>query len=234
MQIAVCDDERKISKLLKEKIQRYCFAQNVDWEIHIFESGEQLLKDDWMQFEVLFLDMDMPGLNGLETAKEIRKQNKEILIIFLTAYSEFVFESFKVDAFRYLIKPLKEQELQETLEAIMQKLCDPEEYLNFRFQNETYSVKYSEILYIEGMQDKMWIYCQHDTYRWRGRMKSLNLLLKEKGFFQPHRSYIINMSKIQKYNSKEVLLEGGYRVPISKYRLDEFKEEYLKFWSKVL
>ncbi len=234
MQIVVCDDEEKIRDLLKEKIQRYCFLKNVDWNVYTCVSGEALLETDLEQIDVLFLDVDMPGKNGIETAQEIRKQNQNMLIVFLTAYSEFVFESFKVNAFRYLVKPLQEQELEESLESIMLKLCAPEDYLNFRFQNDTYSVRYAEIIYIEGMQDKMWIYCQERTYRWRGRMKSLNLQLKDRGFFQIHRSYIINMSKIKKYNGQEVVLEGGQRVPISKYRLDEFKEEYLKFWSKVI
>ena len=176
----------------------------------------------------------MPGKNGMETAKEIRKQNKDMLIIFMTAYSEFVFESFKVDAFRYLVKPVREQELNETFEAVLQKFNKEEDKLNFQFQNEIYSIRYSDIIYIEGMRDKLWIYCKDETYRWRGTLRKLEDMLSDKGFFQVHRSYIINMDKIQKYNSQYVLLEGDREVPVSKYRLNEFKEEYIRYWSKIL
>lgn len=234
MRIAICDDETQIRELLKDKISRYCFTNNIELNLETFENGEELLQGNFQTFDVLFLDVDMPGMDGLETAKEIRKENRDMLIIFLTAYSEFVFESFKVDAFRYLVKPVPDQELTETLDAVREKLCAPEENLSFQFQNEMYSIRYSDIIYIEGMRDKLWIYCKDATYRWRGTLKNLNEMLQEKGFFQVHRSYIINMNKIQKYNSQTVVMESDYKVPISKYRLDAFKEEYIKYWSKIL
>lgn len=234
MRIAVCDDERQICELMKEKIQKYYFADQIEFRVETFESGDQLLTSDLSQIDVLFLDVDMPGKNGMETAKEIRKENREMLIIFLTAYSEFVFESFKVDAFRYLVKPLKEKELEETLTAVRQEFCKPEECFSFQFQNEMYHIRYSDIIYIEGMRDKLWIYAREENYRCRGTLKSLNQTLEGRGFFQVHRSYIINMNKIQKYNSQTVQLEGNVEIPISKYRLDDFKEEYIKLWSKVL
>lgn len=234
MLVAVCDDEKKIGKLIKGKIQRYCFNRNMEWKLMLFESGEEVLAYDFDQINVLFLDVDMPGCSGMEVAKRIRERNKTMLIIFLTAYSEFVFESFKVEAFRYLIKPLKDREMTETLDAVAEKLIDSDDYFRFRFQNELFSVRYRDIIYIEGIQDKLWIYCQNQTYRWRGRMKNLDMLLNRKGFFLVHRSYIINMSKIERYNSKAVFLEGDHKVPISRYRWEAFKEEYIRFWSKVL
>lgn len=234
MRIAICDDESQICELLQDKIQKHYFASDIDLNIRTFDSGEKVLESDLNSIDVLFLDVDMPVIDGLETARIIRERNKDMIIIFLTAYSEFVFESFKVNAFRYLIKPVKNKELAETLEAVQKKLCEPEEYLNFQFQNEIYSIRYSDILYIEGARDKIWIYCKDRTYRWRGTVKHLNKMLKDKGFFQVHRSYIINMNKIRRYNSGSVFLEGDREVPISKYRLDGFKEEYIKFWSKIL
>ena len=234
MRIAICDDEKMIRELLKEKIQKYYFSNNMDFSIQTFENGEKVLESDLNLIDVLFLDVEMPGRNGMKIARAIREKNKEMLIVFLTAYSEFVFESCKVDAFRYLVKPVNDQELTETLAAISQKFCETEEHLNFQFKNEMYSIKYSDILYIEGMRDKIWIYCTGQTYRWRGTLKNLCDLLEDKGFFQVHRSYIINMNKIKKYNSQEVILEENHKVPVSKYRLNEFKEEYIKFWSKIL
>lgn len=234
MNIAICDDEERIRELLKDKVEKYYFSHNVEFCIWTYESGNQLLEQDLSRIDVLFLDVDMPGKNGMETASEIRETNKDMTIVFLTAYSEFVFESFKVDAFRYLMKPLKDADLAEVLQAVEDKLYDGEDYLNFQFQNEIYNVRYKDIIYIEGMRDKIWIYCKDCTYRWRGTLKNLEKMLSGKGFFQVHRSFIINMDKIQKYNSQTVLLEGENEVPISRYKLDAFKDEYIRFWSKVL
>ncbi len=235
MRIAICDDEDKIRKVLEDKIRKYYF--NVDMEIYLqfYESGEKLLESNLNEIDILFLDVDMPGKNGMETAKEIRKANKEMLIIFLTAYSEFVFESFKVNAFRYLMKPLKDSELSETLEAIQQDLAGTGEYFSFQFQNKTYSVRYNEIIYIEGMENKIWIHCTNGkVYRWRGKMKKVSEELQDKGFFYIHQSYIINMHKIQNYDWQCVMMEDGAQIPISRYRLNHFKKEYLKLWSRVL
>ena len=234
LRIAICDDESQICEVMREKLQKYYFSSNVNLSIKTFFSGEKVLESDLSRIDVLFLDVDMPGINGLKTAKEIRKKNKDMIIIFLTAYSEFVFESFKVDAFRYLIKPVRDSELEETLEAVRKKLYEPEEYLSFQFQNEIYSIKYSDILYIEGMRDKIWIYCKDKTYRWRGTFKNLNEVLRSRGFFQVHRSYIINMNKIRRYSSASVLLEDDREVPVSKYRLNAFREAYIKLWSRIL
>ena len=87
MRIAICDDEKQICELLKEKIQRYYFTKDAGYSIQTFESGDKLLEYDLERIDVLFLDVDMPGRNGLETAKSIREQNKEMLIIFLTVNS---------------------------------------------------------------------------------------------------------------------------------------------------
>ncbi len=234
MRIAICDDEKKICDLIKNKVESYYSSQGMEFDIRVFYNGEEVLAWDLDSIDVLFLDVDMPGKNGLEVAKLIRERNKEVLIVFMTAYSEFVFESFKVDAFRYLVKPVECQELKETLDAIGRKFEETQDVLTFQFQNETFRIKCSDIIYIEGMRDKIWIYCKDQTYRWRGTMKYLTDLLEDRHFFQVHRSYIINMKKIKKYNSQTITLEGGYEVPISKYRLNEFKEAYIGFWSKIL
>lgn len=234
MRIAICDDEKQICELLKKKVTQFFFDDMNNISIRMFESGEQLLKFDIEKIDVLFLDVDMPGINGLDVAKEIRKENDDMIVVFITAYDEFVFESFKVAAFRYLVKPIEDKELTETLQSIRKKLRESEDELRFRFQNEMFCVKFSDIIYIEGMRDKIWLYCKNDTFRWRGTIKSINEILGGKGFFQVHRSYIINMNKIQRYDTQYIQLEGGYEVPISKYRLNEFREEYIKYWSQIL
>ena len=133
MRIAICDDEKQICEFLKEKIRRYYFSNDINFSIQTFENGEKLLESDLNLIDVLFLDVEMPGRNGMKVAKAIREKNKEMIIVFFTAYSEFVFESFKVDAFRYLVKPVNNQELNETLDAIQQKFTETEDYLSFQF-----------------------------------------------------------------------------------------------------
>ncbi len=234
MRVAICDDEKTIADILEDKLEDYFFSKKEECEIRKFNSGNDLLQTDLSWIELLFLDVDMPGLSGLETATEIRKINKSMKIVFLTAYSEFVFESFKVDAFRYLLKPLKEKELEETLDTLTQESNDSQNYLCFQFNSENFNINIKDIIYIEGIRDKIWIFCEGGNYRWKGTLKDMMGMLEGKGIFQVHRSYLVNMDKIKSYSSKSVLLENDYEVPISKYRLDAFKEEYIRHWSKIL
>ena len=171
----------------------------------------------------------MPGYNGLDIAKMIRKENQSMFIVFVTAYDEFVFESFKVKAYRYLLKPLKEKELIETLQSIQQELYNSENELSISFQNKKYQIRIPDIIYVEGMKGKIWIYCKSNTYRYRGALKDIDEMLKSKGFFQTHQSYIINMSKVVRYDKTEIVLEGDYKVPVSRYKWKGFQEEFLNF-----
>lgn len=234
MRIAICDDEKKICLFMKEIINRFYFDRDEETYISCFEGGEQLLQANLSDIDLLFLDIEMPGYNGLDVAKIIRKENQSVIIVFVTAYDEFVFESFKVKAYRYLLKPLKEEELIETLQSVQQELYSSENELSISFQNNNYRIRIPDITYVEGMKGKIWIYCKSDTYRYRGALKDIDEMLKGKGFFQIHQSYIINMNKIVRYDKTEIVLEGGYKVPVSRYKWKGFQEEYARYWSKVL
>ena len=234
MKIAICDDEKKIGLFMKEIIDRFYFVRDEEADIECFENGDQLLQSDLENIDILFLDIEMPGRNGLEVAREIRKVNQNMVIVFTTAYDKFVFESFKVKAYRYLLKPVKESDLIEALQSIQQELYSSAEEISFSFQNENYHVRIADILYVEGMRAKIWIQCKNETYRYRGALKSIDSMLKGKGFFQIHQSYIINMNKIVRYGKTEIELEGGHKVPVSRYRWKAFQEEYARYWSKVI
>lgn len=234
MRIAICDDEKKICLFMKETINRFYFDRDEEIHISCFEGGEQLLQAKLSDIDILFLDIEMPGYNGLDIAKMIRKENQSMFIVFVTAYDEFVFESFKVKAYRYLLKPLKEKALIETLQSIQQELYNSENELSISFQNKKYQIRIPDIIYVEGMKGKIWIYCKSNTYRYRGALKDIDEMLKSKGFFQTHQSYIINMSKVVRYDKTEIVLEGDYKVPVSRYKWKGFQEEYARYWSKIL
>lgn len=234
MKVAICDDEKKICLFMKETINRFFFSEEEEITIECFEGGEQLLKSDLESIDVLFLDIEMPGCNGLDVAREIRKINQNMIIVFVTAYDKFVFESFKVKAYRYLLKPVKEDELIETLRAIQKEGHSASDEISFSFQNENFRIRIDDILYVEGMRGKIWIHCRNDSYRYRDALKNIDSSLKKKGFFQIHQSYIINMNKIVRYDKTEIEIEGGHKIPVSRYKWKAFQEEYARYWGKLI
>ena len=118
MKIAVCEDEIEVQKCLSESIQKVC----PNAEILCYLSGEALLEAD-EQIDILFLDIQMPGKNGMETARALRKRGMDTILIFVTAIEEYVFQAFDVGAFHYLVKPFEQEKFAEVLRnAIKQKI----------------------------------------------------------------------------------------------------------------
>lgn len=118
MQIILCDDEKSIQALLKQKTARFFAEKNIPCKILCCDSGEKVLSlaGQGMAIDLLFLDIQMPGRNGMEIARQLRRQYKDILIIFVTALSEYVYEAFDVDALHYLVKPFDDEKLYQVLE----------------------------------------------------------------------------------------------------------------------
>ncbi|MDO4620890.1 MAG: LytTR family DNA-binding domain-containing protein [Lachnospiraceae bacterium] len=232
MNIVICDDEIQIASLLQKKLQEYAMRHSLTFSITLYSEGRKLINSfahAGLKADLIFLDIKMKDMDGISVAEELRKMNVESEIIFLSGYKEYVFDSFRVRTFRYLLKPLKEQELWEAMDALLRNYNE-EDRLEYDFMDEHYSIRYKDIVYIEGMRGKIWIHCGKDVYRWRGALSNLHDVMKDKGFFLIHRSYLINMSKIVRYNSNEIIMEGEEAVPLSKYKRDEFKKEYIRLW----
>ena len=118
MRIAICDDEKNVRELIGKKVRKvYPKA-----ELIFFESGEEILAfEDGI--DILFLDIQMPRKNGMEIARELRKKEKNMLLIFVTALEEYVFQAFDVEAFHYLVKPIADRKFKEVLQKAVEQLC---------------------------------------------------------------------------------------------------------------
>ena len=110
MRIAICDDEKNIRELIGNKVLK----QYPEADIVFFQSGEELLLSD-NHIDILFLDIQMSGRNGMETARELRKKDKNVILIFVTAVEEYVFQAFDVGAFNYIVKPIDDTKFADVL-----------------------------------------------------------------------------------------------------------------------
>lgn len=234
MDILICDDNASVRKSLKEKLLEYQFMRDVDYRIKEYSSGEDLLKEEYTETAILFLDIEMKGINGIETAEEIRKINPHIIIVFLTAYKEYVFEGYKVNAFRYLLKPIKMEELVETLDSVEKNLKSGEDMLLLSFGKDEYRILVSEISFIEIEGRKITVHCGASVYRSVGTLEELEGKLKSRSFFRVHKSYIVNIEKIKKFDNQNIYFKDEKSVPISRLKLQEFKKAYLDCWKEMV
>lgn len=236
MRIAICDDQKEIRELFQERVRRlYPKA-----ELSLFCSGEELLTSD-KQSDILLLDIQMPGKNGMDTARELRRKNKDTIIIFVTALEDFVFQAFDVGAFHYLVKPFQEKKF---VEVLMKAAAQSEENkkretakikkekpgLVITTKGRHITVDFADIVYAEIFNRKVILHLLDSDIEYYGKMKELEEQAGDE-FFRPHRAYLVNFNYIRKYNSVVIELQKGQAL-MAKQNYREFVKRYLRFVQK--
>ena len=233
MRIAICDDEKNIRELIGNKVTK----QYPEAEIAFFSSGEELLLSDW-QIDILFLDIRMSGRNGMETAIELRQKNNDVIIIFVTAVEEYVFQAFDVGAFHYIVKPIDDTKFADVIHRAVNELNSQtqnrkeseEKYLMIHNGGVHTKIEIEDIVYAEVFNRKVVIHKTDETIEYYGKMSALEALAGD-NFFRPHRAYLINFKYVEKYDANTIYLEKG-SVLMAKQKYPEFVKKYMKYIQK--
>ena len=233
MRIAICDDEKDIRELIANKVEK----QYPDAEIIFFQSGEELLLVD-ESIDILFLDIQMSGIDGMETARELRKKDKKVILIFVTAVEEYVFQAFDVGAFNHIVKPIDDGKFSDVLHRAVDEWSsqninekEPEErYVLINNSGVHTKVILDEIVYAEVFNRKVVIHKLDGEIEYYGKMSDLESLAGD-SFFRPHRAYLINFKYVEKYDATTIYLERG-TVLMAKQNYPEFVKKYMKYIQK--
>lgn len=229
MQIAICDDEESVRKILEEKIKQY----NPNGETVSYSSGEQLLLAENPP-DILFLDIQMPKKNGMEIARELRKKSEKMILIFVTAIEEYVFKAFDVGAFHYLVKPFSEEKFGEVIKRAIKQYEEnnvdiqaSESCIWVKTRGTSTKVWIKDIIYAEVFNRKIILHKTDGDLEYYGKMSELE---KQVGnaFFRSHRAYLIHFKYVEKYNATTIYLEKGTAI-MAKQNYPEFVKRYLKY-----
>lgn len=231
--IAICDDEKIILDHIKQFVSNYFCRKNIEKRISLFSSGAELLQSG-EEPDILFLDIQMGQMDGMETARKMRSQGYRGEIIFITILKEMVFDSFEVRAFDYLLKPLQEKEFEHTMERLLSTLKRAEEgKLLIQRGNEDYIVSFDEIRYCEVIDRKIYLYLDSgEIMDYYDRMNHLTKKLDAR-FYRCHRSYLINLRYLESYQNGFAHMAGGGKIPVSRSHSREFSQvvlAYMKEW----
>ena len=230
IQIAICDDEPVMCRLLKEKLTYLLKAQQEPFSITCYTSSLDLLIAP-IAYELIFLDIRMPGVDGMEAAKQLREPLPETVLIFVTVFKDYMPEAFQVEAFGYLIKPIENGCLSLTLERALRKLKRTREpHLFVRTLNQYRSIAYSSIFYCEVINRKLYLHAQDGLVEYYGKMDTLEKQLDNR-FFRCHRSYLVNLDYLKTYSDGQILLQDESRIPVSRLRHREFMNAMLQYMS---
>lgn len=223
--VAICEDEGYILEELRRKVEKYINRKSLDASIKTFMSGEELLKAK-KKLDIILLDLMLPGIDGLEVARQISSRSR---IIFVTSYREYAVEAFDANAVHYLVKPVTEERLFLALDrAINQTEQMDNQALTLIKGGKTQVIFIRDILYCEVFNHQVRIHTVHGTYDYFGTLDMLETKLDER-FFRCHRSFVVNMSCVAGQEKGIAILTNGEKIFISRRKQTDFIQRLLNF-----
>lgn len=237
MKIAICDDDQLELKKIESTVQEFAaLKQPVDKvNVHTFTRGEDLLSyiQKYGVFDLFILDVILPGLNGIELAAEIRKMSHRCKIIFLTYSPEFAVESYKVDAFYYLLKNYSNSELLFLLNKALDEMSmEDNGSVVLKEKGKLIRVQINTIQYIESMNHTVTFHLRNNQSI--SCFSTMNehqaVLLSDKRFVRCHKSFIVNMDYVASISNMDFILEGNTLVRISRKDYQRVKDAYLDYF----
>lgn len=221
MRIGVCDDEDIIRNELIQLCKSFQEFSMLDYDLVGFSSGEELLSYQ-KPIDILFLDVQMKGINGLKTALKIRENNESMSIIFVTGYRNFMQEGYRVKAFRYLLKPLKKEEFIKALGEAIKDLTKHSKAILGK-DGTMFYVHLKDILYVEAGHRYSIVRTSCNSFESTLVMSEWEKILNNGDFYRVHKAYIVNMQYVEKIE-KIVTMENGEKVEVSFRQIAKFKK----------
>lgn len=205
----ICDDNNIDSNYVSNLVNKWANERKYQINIDIFDSAEAFLfhYDGNKDYDILLLDIEMKKMDGVTLAREIRKTNKSVQIVFITGYSDYIADGYDVEALHYLMKPLKEEKLFVVLDRAVNRIIQNEKYLLLNYYDETIRIPLHEIVYIDVDRNYVTIHSNQDyTIK-----KTLGEIEKEldKRFFRIGRSVIVNLKYISRVTKTDVFLANN-------------------------
>lgn len=231
--IGICDDEAGMLEELAEKINYFFLREQVKIKVVLFSGGRELLLYN-KHLDVIFLDIQMDGPDGMVTARSLRNQGYKGFLIFVTVLEELVFDAFSVEAYDYLVKPLGDSRFELVMKRLKKSLRHMEESnLLIQKGHESIIIPFDDIIYCEVINRKIYLHitgCK--TIDYYDRLEKLEQKLDNR-FFKCHRSYLINLKYVRSLKNGQACLTTNDIIPVSRLRAEELSRallQYMKEW----
>lgn len=229
MNIAVIDDCKDDLYILKNYILEYFSDDNIDIDIYI--NGEEFIEVfKSKKYDIVFLDIYMSGLTGIEISKIIFETDKNCKIVFITTSNSFASESYDVEAVGYIIKPVDKVRIKNLLDKCLSDLEKDNKYINFISAKNAYHIAYKDIVYVDNIMRKIRIHLCNNLIEINDSFyKNVDILLEDKRFIECCRCVIVNMDHIIKIQGDDFIMDNNETVPIRKRNRKEIHKKYMRY-----
>lgn len=225
--VGLCDDEEYVCDSVYKILKKYGNEHQIEIEFIYYNSAKLLLEKRDM-LDVLFLDIEMPKMDGIKAGMKLRDWNIDYKIIMLTVREDRFRDAFKIGAFRFVSKPINEVEFCLAINDVIDAMSINRSVIAYR-DNVAFEISQKDILYIEANYSSSLIYTRDCEYRSEQSLKAWSNLLDKRFFFQSHRSYIVNMSKIENVQGNTIYLVTGDRILVSRRLRTSFLKVYMMY-----
>ena len=236
MRVAICDDNKQELQMITDFVNDFSNSDSRENKMNVksFSSSIELLSqiENDRKFDVYILDIIMPNVNGIELAEEIRRKDQIAKIIFLTSSPEFAVDSYSVDALYYLIKPIQKDKLFTLLEKARLDISNQmQQYIVVKTKSNLSKVFLNQLIYVE-VQRRTLFFHQKDgiTLESTSTISQVEaVLLKDRHFIKPHRSYIVNLDYIKHLTPSNITTTSDRVIPVSRNVFKDIKNEYINY-----
>lgn len=237
LHVAICDDDKVLLENLSREVELWAKEEQVVCSVELFATADAFLFswEEEKDIEVLLLDIEMPGMDGMELAKKLRQKGERLSIIFVTGNPDFALEGYDLEAVSYLVKPVKRDRLCAALNRAARQSGGREAILVPIAAGEVEKVYVSDLCLLESrdhetvlsMRDGRSIVCKEPL-----RQLEQELGKKADAFFKPHRSYMINLGYVERMTRKDVQMEDGTLIPIARGKREELNQAYMRYFRR--
>ena len=233
MNICICDDDSFFHGEIKRLLQPYFSRANAP-EITDCRCGEELISlgTGSEVFDIIFLDIEMGAVNGLEAAEQIRKYSPDTIIIFISSHKNYVFDAFRCEALHYILKPISQSEFDDVFVRALNKYNLNRKTFPVKWNHTRANPRISDITYIETYKRKLLVHTVSGSYRHIAKIADAYEQLKPHGFVCVHQSFIVNMHYIRSFSNDEIVLHDGQKVMVSVRKRAEALEAFDKYIQK--
>lgn len=239
LHVAICDDDRALLKDLDREVELWAKEGQLAYTVELFTTGDAFLFS-WEKeknIDILLLDIEMPGTDGMELAKRLRQKGERISIIFVTGNPDFALEGYDLEAVSYLVKPVKRDRLRAALNRAVSLSGRREALLVPVSAGEVEKVYVSDLCLMESMDHETMLFMRDGrnvVCKESLRQLEQELIGKQESFFRPHRSYMINLGFVERITRKDVQMANGMLIPIARGKWGELSQAYMRYFRKNL